>query len=293
MTSQYIPQARSSTQQVDIRGLNYTIHTWGKPTNPAIFFLHGWMDTGQTFQFLADSLSDDWYLISPDLRGFGATDKNPHGYWFPDYLADFEALLNIYSPDQTANLVGHSMGGNIACLYAGIRPKRVSHLVSLESAGLPNTEPSLAPERYAKWLDQLQLVARISEHSIEQLTNRVQALGPHMNQNQARFVAEAWSVTATDDKRTLLSDPRHKWLNPTLYRREEARSCWRRIEAKAMLITGSESKISNNLEMQSCQRDFKACIPHAIEKVVDAAGHMVHWDQPERVANHIESFLGQ
>lgn len=291
MNDLYTPLASSCTQQVDIRGLNHTIHTWGKPTNPSLFLLHGWMDNGQTFQFLADSLADNWYLISPDLRGFGTTAQTPYGYWFPDYLADFEALLNIYAPKQTARIVGHSMGGNIACLYAGIRPNRISHLVSLESVGLPNAEPSLAPERYADWLNQWQTVARFSEHTIDQLTSRVLSLGPHMSHSQARFIAETWSTPAIEDKRTLLSDPRHKYLNPTLYRREEARSCWRQIEAKAMLITGSESNISCSPELQNCQRDFKECIPPLIEKRIPDADHMVHWDQPKRVADSIESFL--
>ena len=53
------------------------------------------------------------------------------------------------------NLVGHSLGGNVAAMYAGIRPQRVARLVNLEGFGMPPTRPEQAPKRYARWLDEL------------------------------------------------------------------------------------------------------------------------------------------
>ena len=51
--------------------------------------------------------------------GGGDSSRAPDGYWYPD-LADLEAVLNHYSPDEPAYLLGHSLGGNVACHYAGV-----------------------------------------------------------------------------------------------------------------------------------------------------------------------------
>ena len=56
---------------------------------------------------------------------------------------------------QSVNLVGHSMGGNVAMIYAGVRPERVRRLVNLEGFGMPATRPEQAPGRYAQWLDEI------------------------------------------------------------------------------------------------------------------------------------------
>ena len=115
--------------------------------------LHGWMDVGASFQFLVDALKRDWFVIAPDWRGFGRSEWCPDGYWFVDYLADLEALLDHFSPGEPARVVGHSLGGNVACLFAGIRPARVSRAISLDGFGIPAEGPELAPDKIAKWLD--------------------------------------------------------------------------------------------------------------------------------------------
>ena len=108
-----------------------------------------------------DALKDDHYVIAPDWRGYGQTQSGgADNFWFPDYLADLDFLLDHYSPDHAVNLVGHSMGGNIVMLYTGTRPQRVRRLVNLEGFGMPATRPAQAPGRYAKWMDALKEMHR-------------------------------------------------------------------------------------------------------------------------------------
>ena len=79
---------------VDIRGLRYHCRTWGDPAHPKLFLLHGWMDVSASFQFFVDALRGDWHAIAPDWRGYGLTQwSGADSYWFPDYLADLDALL--------------------------------------------------------------------------------------------------------------------------------------------------------------------------------------------------------
>ena len=141
---------------IDVRGLRYHCRIWGETGAPKLFMLHGWMDVSASFQFLVDALQDDWQVIAPDWRGYGLSAWGPADcYWFPDYMGDLDRLLAQFQPEAPVTLIGHSMGGNIASMYAGVRPQRVARLVNLEGFGMSRSEPAKAPARYAKWLAQL------------------------------------------------------------------------------------------------------------------------------------------
>ncbi|MFX9169537.1 alpha/beta hydrolase, partial [Acinetobacter baumannii] len=84
--------------------------------------------------------------------------------WFPDYLGDLEVLLDALLPGQTIDLAGHSMGGNVVMMYAGVRPARIRRLVNFEGFGMPQTTPTQAPRRYAQWLDELKEPQRLRDY---------------------------------------------------------------------------------------------------------------------------------
>ena len=156
MSAHYLPRRLSESLQHDIRGLRHHFTRWAgtRVDAPPIVLLHGFMDCGATFQFVADAIASSRSLVAPDWRGFGRSGWNPQGYWFPDYFADLDAMLEWLAPGKPVDLVGHSMGGNVAMIYAGLRPGRVHRLVTLEGFGLPGAPPELAPGRYRDWLDQ-------------------------------------------------------------------------------------------------------------------------------------------
>src|ERR1700730_15695902 len=146
----------SESQFLDIRGLKYHVRRWAQPGAPKMVLLHGWMDVSASFQFLVDALRGKWDVFAPDWRGYGLSAWGKSDcYWFPDYIADLEFLLDEIEPEKPLDLVAHSLGGNVAALYAGIRPERVAKLVNLEGFGLPPTRPEQAPKRYSQWLEEL------------------------------------------------------------------------------------------------------------------------------------------
>ena len=154
---------------VPIRGISYHVLHWGQTsgTLPPLVLVHGWMDVAASYQFVVDALSDAFAegrsIIAPDWRGYGKTSANgADNFWYPDYLADLDFLLDHYAPGQATDLVGHSMGGNVAMLYAGVRPERIRKLINLEGFGMPATRPSQAPGRFAKWMDELKACTRAS-----------------------------------------------------------------------------------------------------------------------------------
>ena len=91
-----------------------------------MFLLHGWMDVSASFQFLVDAFAREWHVLAPDWRGFGLTQTPQDGYWFQDYVADLDALAHALAPGERVSVVGHSLGGNVAMLWAGTRPEAAS-----------------------------------------------------------------------------------------------------------------------------------------------------------------------
>ena len=268
---------------------------WGpapSATESPVFLLHGWLDAGETFQFMVDAFKKNRPMIAPDWRGFGRSEWPQQGYWFPDYIGDLDALLDQLSPAAPARIVGHSMGGNIACSYAGIRPERVRCVVNLEGFGLARTSPIQAPARMRKWLDQLKTPSPRKEYaSFEELAGIIRFRYPRFSGAQAAFVAAAWGKLDAGGRVRLAGDPRHHWVNPILYKREDAEACWRELRAPLLMLVGEESDHLPKLGADGTTTAFRAIFPHIEFARVTGAGHMLHIERPELVAPLVESFL--
>lgn len=258
-----------------------------------MFLLHGWMDVSASFQFLVDCFRREWYVIAPDWRGFGLTEWVHDGYWFPDYYADLDALLEIYQPNAPANLVAHSMGGIIASTYAGIRPQRVARLISLEGFGLSRTSPEDAPARYERWLTELHNPPRFKPYpSFDAVADRLKQNNPRLSDDKARFLAQHWAKQVAPGVVVLHSDPKHKIVNPVLSRIEEQLACWHCITAPVMWVTGTESKTYGWRSDNAAQlAERKAAFKDFHETVLERCGHMMHHDQPDKLAAVIEQFF--
>jgi pimeloyl-ACP methyl ester carboxylesterase len=270
---------------------------WGPEATaqaPPLFLLHGWLDAGETFQFIVDAFKKDWPVIAPDWRGFGRSEWPQEGYGFPDYLGDLDDLMEQISPDSPARIVGHSMGGNIANLYAGLRPERVRCVVNLEGLGLPRTSPQDAPKRMRKWLDQIKVPTLEKNYSsFEQLASVIQFRYQRFSPAAAAFVARAWGTADGETQVRLAADPRHHWVNPILYKREDAEATWREIRAPLLMMLGQESDYLARLGADGTIEALRAAFPRADVVSVAGAGHMLHIERPEAVAPVIEAFLDE
>jgi pimeloyl-ACP methyl ester carboxylesterase len=260
-----------------------------------LILLHGWMDCAATFQLLADAAPEallEYEWIAPDWRGFGQSAWASDGYWFPDYLADLDQLVGGMG-DGAVTLVGHSMGGIVACLYAGIRPERVAALVSLEGFGLPATEPEMAPERYRRWLDGIRTDMPWRHlASMDEVAVRLCKINPHINAGWAAWLATQLA-RPVDGTVAYRADPRHKMVNPILYRLEEAQACWRQITARTLWLAGDEAAVLKWLRESPEQfARRKDCIDGLQYESLPNCGHNLHHDAPADVAARIAAFFG-
>jgi pimeloyl-ACP methyl ester carboxylesterase len=282
------------SEYLSIRGLRYHCNEWGPPDAPVVMLLHGWMDVGASFQFVVDAFQGAYRFVAPDWRGFGESAWcGLDTYWFPDYFADLDALLDHYAPKGSVALVGHSMGGNVAAMFAGIRPARIARLVNVEGFGMNATSPGQAPGRYARWLDELKTPQRFRAYAtFEELAARLRTDNPRLTAERADFLAPHWGYLQSDGGVALRSDPAHKRVNPNLYRLEEATACWQAIEAPILWVTGQETATVQRIGLDATALAArKRAFRQMTEVEIPAAGHMIHHDQPAHLAIAIEDFF--
>ncbi len=290
----YQPRRAARCEFLDIRGLRCHVRTWGDAGAPPLFLLHGWMDIAASWQFVVDELGAARHLVAPDWRGFGRSQWDPGGYWFPDYYADLDALLDRYAPDAAVDIVGHSMGGNVASIYAGVRPARVRRLVSMEGFGLPGAAPETAPARIAQWLDTWRKPPSLKPYpSLAAFAARLAEASPGLAPDRALYLAAEHAVPDAGGGFAFSSDPRHKAPNAVPYRLEEAQACWRNITAPVLWMLGAQSKLLTQFYGEGLAGlDARAaCFANLRRVTLPGCGHMLHHDAPRLVAAALEEFL--
>ena len=302
MQRMYPIQKASRTEFVPIRHLNYHVRQWGTPSpeRTPLVMVHGWMDVSASFQFVIDAMAHDHWVIAPDWRGFGLTETpGVDNYWFPDYMADLDQLLDHYVGDRPVNLVGHSMGGHIATLYSGIRPERIARLVNLEGFGMPVSRPSQAPGRYAKWMDELKAVQRGEMDlkpytSLEGVAQRLMKTNPRLGSDKAHWLAQHWSQANAQGEWRILGHAAHKVINAQLFKVDETQAIYERITAPTLCVVAGTDSLTQWWKDKYTLAEFMtriASVPQLQHAVIQDAGHMLHHDQPEELAQLIETFL--
>ena len=283
----------SRTEKITVRGLRYNVRHWGAAEVPAVFFLHGRLDCSPTFQFVVDALQQSWHVIAPDWRGYGESEWLAQPYFLPDFYADLHALLEHYSPHRPARIVAHSMGANIAGIYAGVRPERVAQLVMLDFLGLKRGLDDSAPRLLDAWLNSIRKepVPGIFMHPGD-LAGRLLDLNPRLTPERAEFLSWSTSRVRDDGLLDLACDPWHRVPVPTVYHTEDAMACWEKISAPVLLLIAEHGLVHQRFgnDPEEFARRL-ACFRQLTRHTIPDAAHNVQHDQPEQVAARIEAFL--
>jgi pimeloyl-ACP methyl ester carboxylesterase len=302
----YAPLFPARSEFRSVRGLRYHFLVWGDleratDAQPLLVMVHGWMDTAASFQFMVDALraQPGWAerpIVALDWRGFGQTETPPatDSYFFADYLGDLDVILHQLSPDRAVDLLGHSMGGNVVMLYAGVRSERIRKLVNLEGFGMPTTQPGDAPQRYVKWLDGIQQPVRLKDYdSRDAVAKRLQATNPLLRAEFAHWLAQHWA-REENGRWVINADPVHKRPQPFLYRVEEVNAFLSSIACPVLFVEGAQTLYFMFFNGKFTREEFLqrvALVSDFRLETIDQAAHMLHHDQPEALAAHLAGFL--
>lgn len=229
-------------------------------------------------------------VVAFDWRGHGESQWLPEGayYHFFDYVGDLEALTRLRG-EGPLTLVGHSMGGTAAVLFAASHPERVDRLVLVEGLGPEAPEGVPGPERTRRWLD---AVRRARERplrplpSLEAAAETILARNPGLEPARARAIA-AFSAREAAGGYVWRFDPVHRTRGPYPFRPEVFAESLRALSMPVLGIEGERGHRTGDHE------ERRARLAHARWLELPGAGHMLHWEAPDALADAIHDFIGR
>jgi pimeloyl-ACP methyl ester carboxylesterase len=126
----------TTVEEVLIHGHSVRYRTaTSDPGNPVLLLVHGIAGSSQTWEEVIPALARDYTVIAPDLLGHGESAKPRGDYSLGAYASGLRDLLAVLGHDR-ATIVGHSLGGGIAMVFAYQFPERTERMVLVDSGGL-------------------------------------------------------------------------------------------------------------------------------------------------------------
>jgi len=264
---------------------------WGNVAAPPLLLLHGGRDHARNWDWVAQEMREEYHIIAPDLRGHGDSEWARGGqYAMIDHVLDIAQLLEQLQLFPIT-IIGHSLGGGIACQYSGVYPERVKRLVAIEGLGPPPGHARHGPahERMHAWITQMRAYAgrharRYS--SLEEAVERMQEANKRLTAAQAYHLTLHGIYRNEDGTYTWKFDNYVRSQSPYEFNVEEARSIWQRITCPTLLFRGTESWATDPLV------DGRAsAFPHARCVNIAGAGHWVHHDQLAEFLRVVRAFF--
>jgi pimeloyl-ACP methyl ester carboxylesterase len=281
------------SHRIAANGLEHRVLEWpaAEPVATALL-LHGFMDAAGTWDLVAPRLAHAGLrVIAPDLRGFGEGGRAPAGayYYFPDYVFDVAELVDALVPPGSPLLVlGHSMGGTVATLYAGSFPARVTRLVVAEGVGPPDHRHEDAPERLRSWIDQVRAVRSREERTMPSRDDALRRLilnHPHVPREVLASRLDALARQLPDGRFVWRADPLHATPTPVLFFARSFVEYARRVTCPVLFVSGGPQG------WHPPNEEERVAAYVAVERAeIAGAGHMMHWTKPEELARHVLRF---
>lgn len=286
-----------SEHTFDARGLKIHYVEWGEGIGVPLILIHGFLDHARSWDPFVAALRD----LSPNPRRVVAMDCRGHGdsgwggaggyYHFPDYVYDLNCLVSNLAA-SSVNLLGHSMGGTISFLYAGAFPDRVKKLILAEGIGPHSLPFSAAPRRMGKWIAEVTALKQkksVEYSTLEKGAQRLQRHNPRLKPDLALHLARHGMKPTNGGKWVWKFDPLHRTTSPQPFYAGYALEFLSRIECPVLLVTGKESR--HALRKDRAQRIN--AITNRTEVEVEGAGHMIHHDNAQGLAQVVTRFLGK
>jgi len=289
--------------RVDAGGVGVNVYLLGDPARPAVVLLHGMRDVALGLLPIAERLARDYHVLLADLRGHGASDR-PGSYAMGAYVFDLHRVVSELGRPPLA-LFGHSLGGQIAVRFAALFPELTAAAVIVEGLGPPErrylADPGAALRAEGQRLlgtFSLPAVTRALP-SVEFAAERLLANNPRLGQARARELAAQATERDADGNLVWAFDPR---VASVFMTSNDSSRYWSGVRCPTLLITGARA---GEYWSRSVPGDAGwsgdygpgelearlAHFPDHEHQQFENSGHMVHFDEPERLAEVTSDFL--
>lgn len=263
---------------------------WQRPGQPRVLCLHGWLDNAASFVPLSRHLQD-CDVVALDFAGHGKSSHRPPAarYYFSEYLYDLDAALDALGWDR-CNIIGHSMGGGIACHLAAALPERVERLVLLDAVGSLANPPGQTAHRLRESClsvrKQGRASSRLRPYPSVAAAMHARRRDSDLSEQAARLLCER-SLRHTGSHYQWCTDPRLNWRSPVLMTDDQVLDLLAAIRAPVLAITSV--KVLDYLGEETMHRRLAAISD--CRHVAVGGHHHFHMEQPETIEGLVSGFL--
>jgi pimeloyl-ACP methyl ester carboxylesterase len=296
---------------VRVRGVNLCVFDSGEvqrtAPRPVLLFLHGMRDVAASLFPIAAAFVDRYRVVLPELRGHGRSD-NAGAYSMEHFINDLWRIQSEHVKRPSV-IIGHSLGGQIASRYAAVFPETVQGMVLVEGLGPPAFGQAANEQAWIADYRQ-RLLMRYAEPSTARdlgtvafAASRLLSNNPRLDPARAQTIAAA--VTRRDsDGRLVWAFDSHAGAVFVRTDRDEGHQFWKAVQCPTLVISGDlahEYWRGQFGELPGFDGRYgegemaarAALFPRGEHCAFHHSGHMVHYDEPERLINEIDAFLGR
>ena len=256
-------------KEVAANGLTLHYLDWGTEGKQPVLFLHGALQQGHSWDFVALPLCPDYHVLALEARGHGDSQWASDGdYSLEAHLADIEGFVDAVGLDQFI-LVGHSMGGRNSYVYTARNPDKVKGLVIVDTGPEIRARGADRIRRFRELPDDMDTYQEFADR-VQEYTGRTreQVMGALKYSIRQRSDGK-WSWKYDKLLRTPGSQPAG-WGPDKLW------ECVASIRCPTMVIRGGDSDLFTPEVMER----MLELIPGSMGAVVPRAGHLVAGDNP-------------
>jgi pimeloyl-ACP methyl ester carboxylesterase len=268
-------------RDVNARGVRTRAATAGQPKKPALLLVHDFLESRLAWDDVIEPLAEHFFVVAPDLPGFGESEKPDPARYAYTIEALSEALVDVIAALSLgrASIVGHGLGAAIAITLAAEHAELVQRLVLVDAVCYPpprKISPQLAhwPVIGGVFFKQLYTRAMFRSH-FQRLV-----FGPNAAVPLAR-VDRHYELLSTPNARESAHAVMH-----AMFETRPVVARLGRIQAPVFVVWGHDDRL---LPVQHAQR-LAHEIPGAKLEILDA-GHAPQQEAPERFVEHVTTFL--
>lgn len=260
---------------------------FGDSSRPVILATHGWLDNAASFIPIAPYLTD-YYLVAIDFAGHGLSAHRPKGahYHLLDNIFDLHALVVQQGWDDVI-LLGHSMGGILASIYAASFAEKLKALIMLEAFGPLTKTPDTSPQQLRDAvLSRLEVADKVTSHpGTFEIAVKARLSTGGIQQESARLLMQRNTKVGTNgvEWRT---DPRLRTFSLLRLTNEQAEAFMQAVESPTLSILGEQGFD----ELKTTQEQKKHLFKRFTSRECPG-GHHLHMEYPEEVASEINLYL--
>jgi pimeloyl-ACP methyl ester carboxylesterase len=264
-------------------------------TGPLVLLLHGYLDTGRSYDAVCDALADDARCVALDWRGHGYSGRTGAGgsYHLLDHLKDLSRLIDVMAAGNVADLgvpdaiVAHSMGGNVALLLAGSRPSAITRLLLLDALGPPAEAIEAQPERLGRLLEGIASRRPFKVFATrEEARERVKATNPGLSDEAAARMVEH-ALLEVEGGVTFNFDPALRGPVPMRYPETFWTALCGRITCPTVVVRAEFGYVPDGAPAT----ERVAAMANGRLETFPEAAHHLHVEHPQAMADKVRALL--